>query len=94
MENIKEIVSLAQQLQASIDVEEFNVLGISINKNKVMVQLDHRNFLKMFEDYETDSDYYSNEGYFHTTKTIEGIIFTSVFKAEEILDTKKDHSAK
>jgi len=94
MEKIKEIVSLAQQLQASIDVDEFNVLGISIDKNKVVVQLAHKHFLKLFEDYETDSDYYSDKGYFHITKIIEGIRFTSVFKAESILDTKKDHSAK
>jgi len=94
MAKIKEIVSLAQQLQASIDVDEFNVLGIRIDKNKVVVQLAHKDFLKIFESYETDSDYYSDKGYFHTTKTIEGIIFTPVFKAEEILDTKKDHSAK
>ena len=94
MENIKEIVSLAQLLQASIDVEELDVLGISLDKNKVMVQLYHKDFLKIFEDYGTDTDYYSDKGYFHTTKIIEGIIFTSVFKAEEILDIKKDHSPK
>ena len=93
MEKIKEIVSLAQQLQASIDVESLSILSIDLNEKEIKVQLYTPSFLETFEDYERDASY-SIEDYFRIYKIIEGVKFIAVGKSEEFLDIKKDHSAK
>lgn len=91
--DISEIVSLVQQIQSVIDVEQRDVFSVTIDAvGDAKVHLDREDFLRFFNSFESENRGYDSKYTVRIFKMIGGVRFFSLMTSKQFEDIKKDHS--